>query len=72
MRTKKYAVKIWKTVKDYNDGNSFETRNWTDDDMKNSGLIIAGLNSQVLLEYIYAFEVYERETGNTFYHSNEI
>lgn len=71
MRTKKYTLKIWKSVEDWNDGNAFEERNLTDNDMKNHIMIIAGLNGQILSEEIYAFEIYERESGNTYYHSNE-
>lgn len=64
----KYTIKRWKTLEDYNAGNS------TDESPvgnANVDLLIAAENTRCLNEDIYAFEVYETESGETYYHSEQ-
>jgi len=59
-----YTIKVWHTESDYNLGNSeFDCTNPDMD--KAIDYAIATLN------YVYAVEVYETESGETVYHSEE-
>ena len=67
--TTEYTLKVWKSRKDWDDGNA-EFRPFTDND-KNNPVVLAGLHGQILSETLYAFEVYDTDTGETVIHSEE-
>lgn len=64
----KYTIKRWKTSKDYYDGNTTDESPVSE---KNVGLLIAAENTRMINNEIYAFEVYETISGETYYHSEE-
>ena len=67
--TTEYTLKVWKSAKDWDDGNA-EFRPFTKKDRHNP-VLLAGLHGQILSETLYAFEVYDTETGETVIHSEE-
>jgi hypothetical protein len=64
-----FTLKVWNTMKDWDDGNA-ESRPFTKND-RNSPLVIAGLHGQIMSGTIWAFEIYDTETGETVIHSEE-
>lgn len=67
--TTPYTLKVWNTMKDWNEGNA-EFRPFTENDRR-SAITIAGLYGQIMSETIWAFEVFDTKTGETQIHSEE-
>ena len=67
--TTKYTLKVWKSERDYDDGKA-EFRPFTKNDIYNP-IVLAGLHGQIMSDTLYAFEVFETDTGETVLHSEE-
>lgn len=69
MTKNKYTIKRWKTEKEWNEGNSSDSS--PVDNTRNIDDLIAFETARIYNSEIVHFEIYETESGETYYHSNE-